>query len=143
MTKDLTGRIENLLQRQIAWFEETLTWYEQLDNALGSEAYEDLLSQLSTHGTAIEDFVREREILEKELRESGSTELPNALKPLADRATALVTALNNAQTSAAARTTDSAQHVQDELGTLQKGRSVLDGYRAGEAEGVQWLDRKG
>ena len=140
---DLTGRIQNLLQRQIAWFEKTLTWYEQLDDALGTEAYEGLLAQLTNHGKAIDDFVREREILEKELNENGSVALPGTLKPLADRAATLAAALGAAQSSAAARTTDSAHHVQEELGARQKGRSVLEGYRAGESEGVQWLDRKG
>jgi hypothetical protein len=139
----LTDRIGNLLQRQIVWFEDALAWYAKLDKALGTEAYEELLNQLSQHGTAITAFTREREILEKELRESGATQLPGSLKPLADRATALAEELGTAQQTAAARTTDAAQHVQEELGTLQRGRNVMDGYRAGEAEGVQWLDRKG
>jgi len=139
----LTERIENLLQRQVAWFEEALRWYANLGDVLKTEVYETLLKQLTEHGIAIDAFRREREILEKELHESGADELPSSLKPLAKQATALAKELGTAQAAAAARTTDAAQHVQEELGTLQRGRNVMDGYRAGDAEGVQWLDRKG
>lgn len=140
----LTERLENLLTRQIEWFEEALAWYAKLDSALGTEAYEALLTQLEVHGKAIDAFKREREILEKELAERSDASLPSTLKPLVDRASVLAKQLGEVQASAAERTSDAAQRIQDELGTLQRGRrTVLDGYRAGEAEGVQWLDRKG
>lgn len=139
----LTERLEHLLRRQIVWFEEALTWYANLETAFGTEAYEGMLEKLNAHGTAIADFTREREILEKELRASGAASLPDALKPFAERAWKLAKDLSEVQTAAAARALGAGQKLQAELGALQRGRHVLDGYRAGEAEGVQWLDRKG
>ncbi len=143
MALTLSERLEHLLRRQIIWFEEALTWYANLETAFGTEAYDGMLEQLSTHGQAIADFTREREILEKELRASGAVSLPEALQPFAERASTLAKELGEVQTAAAARTLGVGQHIQAELGALQRGRNVLDGYRAGESEGVQWLDRKG
>ena len=143
MTMTLVEPLEHLLRRQIVWFEEALNWYANLDTALGTEAYDAMLEQLNAHGVAIADFTREREILERELRASGSATLPESLTPFAKRASALAQKLGEVQTAAAARTLGAGQHIQEELGALQRGRNVLDGYRAGETEGVQWLDRKG
>ncbi len=139
----LTERLENLLQRQIDWFDETLAWYGDLDRAMGTEAYDEMLVKLAQHEKAIAAFTREREILEKELKETGVNALPESLMPMSKRATALAHELGERQSAAAARTTEAAHHIQEELGTLQRGRSMVEGYRAGNADGVQWLDQKG
>lgn len=140
---DLPDRIEHLLKRQVAWFEETLAWYAGLDRAMDADSYEDLLDQVKQHEVAIDAFTREREILEKELRQTGATTLPPSLQPLANRATELAEALRAKQEDAAAITAKAARDIKEELGSLQRGRNVMEGYRAGNAEGVQWLDRKG
>jgi hypothetical protein len=140
---DLPDRIEHLLKREVAWLSETLAWYAQLDRAMDPGTYEDVLERVQEHGKAIDAFTREREILEKELRQTGAATLPPSLKPLANRAAELTGELRAEQDRAATATAKAAQEIHDELGSLQRGRNVMEGYRAGDAQGVQWLDRKG
>lgn len=140
---DLTARLENLLEREIAWLQDSLAWYENLDDAMNAEQYEILVVEVNQQGKAIDNFSREREILEKEMRANGVTNLPESLKPLAGRTAELAHALQTAQTKAAERTAEAAAHIKEELGNLQRGRDVLDGYRSGGGNDAKWLDSKG
>lgn len=140
---DLTARLENLLEREITWLEDSLAWYAKLDDTMNAEQYEALVDEVSEQGKAIDAFSREREILEKELRSSGATKLPESLKPLANRTAELAYALQAAQNKAAERTAEAAERIKEELGNLKRGRDMLEGYRADDDRDANWLDRKG
>jgi exonuclease VII large subunit len=140
---DLIARTENLLKRQAAWLRSAIADYESMPKDFDEAAYETLLDRLRLHNKAIEDFRKERAILEKEWQRNESIAAPSALRSLSDEVSGLTTKLQTIQTDASARTAAASEAVQKELNGLQRGRNVLEGYRSGGGDGSQWIDRKG
>lgn len=143
MNHGIANRMSACLRRQIATYEEMVHAYTNLDHQVGKEDASELLAKQEQYSRQLHVLSREFEGLLGEWNKGAGidAEAREQVALLAREAERLAHRLVRAEEHGAALADARRQEATTALAALRKGRNVLTGYRAGDANSAGYFDK--
>ncbi len=140
---ELTRRMRNYFQRQIAWFNQMLDELQQVEEAVDDSELEAYAARQQAHSQTMATLAREFELLQREW--GSATDLSEderaEIRALATEAEKLSVEMAKRCNNAAAALQDRLKELRVTIDELSRGRGMMRKYSADDP-GADYFDRE-